>query len=266
MKLVGHKVADSWESEGKRTVLSLVLTSLSTPPTHHHHHHTTAVIHSHLRPALLILLLCPHPLTHLQLSPSYWHQPLTLNSPDQMAHKAFKTFSHSASTTPPPPPPLRSRTFLHVFINTLAYMHCKGCGCFVRGCCPSPSCDWQVRAAVHASDGFTWGVCAQRGRQRGTYTRVCFSQLHCCRSPWFPLSVSSLGRHPSTGAFPTSANAAGCEAVMKRARKKTRLQKISPNQVSACWLLPTFALSSHFVSIFRSPFPETWRLTDASCV
>lgn len=88
-------------------------------------------------------------------------------------------------------------------------------GDFVRCCCPSPSFDWQLRAAVHASDGFTWGVCAQRGRWRATYTRVCFSQFHCCSSPWFPLSVSSLGRHPSTGAFSHSVLAAGCEAEMR---------------------------------------------------
>lgn len=135
-----------------------------------------------------------HPLTRLQLSPRYDLTGSNLRHvlSSSGCTKTLETFSHSWST------PRRSRPFLSVFFNTLPRMHCEGG--FVRGHCPSPNCDWQVRAAVHASDGFTWGVCAQRGRQRGTYTGVCFSQLHCWSSPWVPLSVSSLGRHPSSDA------------------------------------------------------------------
>ena len=33
-----------------------------------------------------------------------------------------------------------------------------------------------------------WGVW-----MGGTFSRVCFSQLHCSSSPWLPLAVSSLG-------------------------------------------------------------------------
>lgn len=165
-----------------------------------------------------------HPFPFHPLHPTHWHIPSSVLPTASKTPTSDTHLSRSGNTEGlqtiftlcKNPSKIKNLFFPRVFINTLANMHHERVvGGLCKGCCPSPSFDWQVRAAVHASDGFTWGVCAQRGRWRATYTRVCFSLFHCCNSPWFPLSVSSLGRHPSTGAFSHSVLAAGCEAEMR---------------------------------------------------
>lgn len=113
----------------------------------------------------------------------YRHQPLTLFSPVQATHTALKTCSHSAST------PRRSRTFLHVFFNTLPYMHFEEG--FVRGCCPSPSCDWQVRQQ-YMHQMVSHGECVHRGGGRGAHTPGFVSASSIVAAPHGSLSLSPV--------------------------------------------------------------------------
>lgn len=183
----------------------------------------TCIVNSSLT-SLPLSSLPSHPPTHPQLSPSYRlkrHQPLTLVSPHQETHREPSKHFHTLRG------PLKDQdpSFFSPFLTSLLWPSptCAASGWldFCKGAVPLPPqrLDWQVRAAVHASDGFTWGVCAQRGRRRGHIYPVCFSHCHCCSSPWFLRSVSSLGRHPSTGAFTLCSCSWLGKAEMSKAEK-----------------------------------------------
>lgn len=145
-----------------------------------------------------------HPLAHPQLSPSYSLKETptsdTRLSTSGDTERAFKTFSHSARN----PSKIKTLLFfsLHVFINALPNKRRER----VAGLCegdvrPFPQFWLTSESSSTCIRWFHMGSVCAEGEVEGHIHPVCFSHFHCCSSPWFPLSVSSLGRHPSTGAL-----------------------------------------------------------------
>lgn len=180
---------------------------LATPVQNWNTPSAKAGIHSYPWPAKLTHLT--HPFPFLSFCPTHWHIPSsvlptaskTATSDTRLSTSGDTEGLQNIFTLCENPLKIKTLFFFTSLLRPSPTCAVSGWLDFVRERWPFPQFWLTSESSSTCIRWFHMGSVCTEGEVEGHIHPVCFSHFHCCGSPWFLLSVSSLGRHPSAGAF-----------------------------------------------------------------